>query len=92
MLRDHAEDLAWVESSLEAWEKLKSEDPAAAAADKQITPQLQVFLTPSMQSIIRYDPRPVLSQLNCPVLVLNGTLDTQVLPEQNLPAIALALA
>jgi uncharacterized protein len=76
----------------EAWEKLKSEDPAAAAADKQITPQLQMFLIPSMQSIIRHDPRPVLSQLTCPVLVLNGTLDTQVVPEQNLPAIAQALA
>ncbi len=76
----------------EAWDKLKSEDPAAAAADKMISPQLQMFLAPSMQSMIRHDPRPVLSQLNCPVLVLNGTLDLQVSAEQNLPAIGQALA
>lgn len=76
----------------EAWEKLKAEDSAAAAADKRIAPQLQALLLPSMQSLIRHDPRPVLSQLTCPVLALNGTLDLQVIAEQNLPAIGQALA
>jgi pimeloyl-ACP methyl ester carboxylesterase len=77
---------------LEAWRKMKADDPLAAAADKQIAPQLQMLLMPAMQSLIRHDPRPVLSELTCPVLALNGTLDTQVSAEQNLPSIAQALA
>lgn len=76
----------------EAWEKWKAEDPRAAALDSRIGPQLQQFLLPAMQGFIRHDPRPVLSSLKCPVLVLNGTLDTQVLHYHNLPAITAALA
>ena len=75
-----------------AWQKMKADDPQAAAADQQIAPQLQMFLLPSLQSFIRHDPRPVLSELTCPLLALNGTLDTQVLASQNLPAITGALA
>jgi pimeloyl-ACP methyl ester carboxylesterase len=40
---------------------------------------------------LSHDPRPALRQLHCPVLVLNGEKDLQVLPDQNLPEIEKAL-
>jgi fermentation-respiration switch protein FrsA (DUF1100 family) len=39
-----------------------------------------------------YDPVPTLRQVRCPVLALNGSLDLQVPPDQNLPPIRAALA
>jgi len=41
---------------------------------------------------IQYDPIPALKRVRCPVLVLNGTLDLQVLAKQNLPPIRKALS
>jgi uncharacterized protein len=76
----------------EAFEKWKAEDAMARSMDRQIGPQLQQYLVPVLQSFIRTDPGPYLSQLKCPVLALNGTLDTQVLHYQNLPALAASLA
>ena len=55
-------------------------------------PQIGHMLTPWYRSFIAYDPAPALRRLRCPVLVLNGELDLQVLPDQNLPAIEKALA
>jgi hypothetical protein len=39
-----------------------------------------------------YDPAATLAKVKCPVLALNGSLDLQVPPAQNLPAIRAALA
>jgi len=39
-----------------------------------------------------YDPAPTLAKVRCPVLALNGSLDLQVPPDQNLPPIRAALA
>jgi hypothetical protein len=39
------------------------------------------------QFLLRYDPAADLQRVKCPVLALNGQLDTQVLAPQNLPAI-----
>ena len=36
---------------------------------------------------MKYEPGPTLAKVKCPVLVLNGSKDTQVDPELNLPAI-----
>jgi pimeloyl-ACP methyl ester carboxylesterase len=41
---------------------------------------------------IAHEPAPVLEQVKCPVLALNGSKDTQVIASLNLPAIAKALA
>lgn len=76
----------------EAFEKWKSEDPMAMSASGQIGPQLQQFLMPILQSFIRHDPGPVLAQVKCPLLAINGTLDLQVPHYQNLPAIAAAMS
>jgi hypothetical protein len=54
--------------------------------------QTAQMVTPWFRSFIAYDPAPALAKLHCPVLVLNGELDLQVLPDQNLPAIEKALA
>lgn len=55
-------------------------------------PQAEQMLTPWFRSFVEHDPAPALRKLRCPVLVLNGELDRQVLPDQNLPAIEQALA
>lgn len=38
-----------------------------------------------------YDPRPALSKIDCPVLAIVGSKDTQVLPDLNMPEIKKAL-
>jgi hypothetical protein len=40
---------------------------------------------------LTYNPQAVLERVKCPVLALNGSLDTQVVAGQNLPAIEAAL-
>jgi hypothetical protein len=40
---------------------------------------------------LTYNPQPVLEKVKCPVLASNGSLDTQVVATQNLPAIEAAL-
>ncbi len=47
--------------------------------------------TPWYREILRYDPAPDLHRNGTPVFALNGTLDLQVDPEQNLSAIKKAL-
>jgi hypothetical protein len=44
-------------------------------------------VTPWFRFIVNYDPGPALRELKQPVLALNGALDVQVPPAQNLPAI-----
>lgn len=74
-------------------------DPETAAA------KLKEILgsSPAMEQSIRnvnsmwfryfltYNPQPVLEKVKCPVLALNGSVDTQVVATQNLPAIEAAL-
>lgn len=75
---------------------LDQADDAAARRELEALgipgPQAEPMLTPWYRSFIAYDPAPTLAKLRCPVLVLNGELDLQVLPDQNLPAITKALA
>jgi fermentation-respiration switch protein FrsA (DUF1100 family) len=40
---------------------------------------------------LTYDPATALRKVTCPVLAINGSLDLQVPPAQNLPAIRKAL-
>ena len=63
-------------------EKL-GDNPAFETFAKQAAdPWFRYFLT--------YDPAPALKQVKCPVLVMNGELDLQVLPSQNLGPIEAA--
>lgn len=43
------------------------------------------------RAFLSLDPRPYLAKVTCPALVLNGSLDTQVIAKQNLPEIEKAL-
>ncbi|MFN7932265.1 MAG: alpha/beta hydrolase [Bryobacteraceae bacterium] len=46
---------------------------------------------PWFRTFVKLDPRDYLKKVSCPVLALNGELDLQVLPKQNLPEIEKAL-
>ena len=47
--------------------------------------------SPWMRYFVLHDPAPALAGTHCPVLAINGELDLQVLPDQNLPVIEAAL-
>jgi pimeloyl-ACP methyl ester carboxylesterase len=49
------------------------------------------YISPWFRTFITLDPAPYLRKVRCPVLALNGELDLQVDPEQNLPVIERAL-
>jgi uncharacterized protein len=53
--------------------------------------QAKAVLTPWFRYFLTYDPAPVLRQVRCPVLAINGEKDLQVPPKENLPAIEKAL-
>jgi fermentation-respiration switch protein FrsA (DUF1100 family) len=68
-------------------EEIKSAGGAEAAAEAPA----QQMDTAWFRYFIDYDPRPALRKLKVPVLALNGGLDLQVPPSQNLPEIEKAL-
>ena len=48
------------------------------------------LVTPWYRYFLAYDPAPVLEQVSCPVLALNGSKDVQVTPRENLAGIEAA--
>ncbi|WP_397362014.1 alpha/beta hydrolase family protein [Olleya sp. R77988] len=79
-----------IETKLKAFKtKLEEEkSPFAMYVNDYMINQLVSQLTnPWMQAFIKSDPKPYLEKTKCPVLVLNGTKDVQILPEINLPEI-----
>ncbi|MBN1973941.1 MAG: alpha/beta fold hydrolase [Sedimentisphaerales bacterium] len=52
---------------------------------------LNEVTSPWFRFFLIYDPKPVLTKVKCPVLALNGSLDLQVAPKENLSAIEEAL-
>lgn len=67
-------------------EKMKGDVP-----DAQIGMQISQITSPWFRYFLTYDPAIALRKLSCLVLVLNGSLDKQVLPDQNLPIIRKSL-
>ncbi len=65
---------------------------ADGVPEEQIAGQVKGLTSPWFRSFIAYDPATALSHVTCPVLALNGSLDLQVPPDLNLPAIRKALA
>jgi len=61
------------------------------ATAESIQARIAELNSPWMRFFLTHDPAPVLAQVKCPVLALNGALDTQVDAQQNLPAIVAAL-
>jgi uncharacterized protein len=68
-------------------EKMTGEVPEA-----QIGAQISQITSVWFRYFLTYDPATALRKVTCPVLAINGSLDKQVLPTQNLPAIRKALA
>jgi fermentation-respiration switch protein FrsA (DUF1100 family) len=62
-----------------------------AALQENLKKQIPGLQSPWYRYFLAYDPRPALEQVKCPVLALNGSKDSQVSPELNLPAIEAAL-
>ena len=55
------------------------------------TNQIDNCLSPGCRSAHEFDPRPILMKVKCPVLAINGALDIQVPPKENLAGIEEAL-
>ncbi|MGA9670080.1 MAG: alpha/beta fold hydrolase [Terracidiphilus sp.] len=64
---------------------------AEGVPDAQIAAQTKALTSPWVRFFLTYDPATALRKVTCPVLALNGSLDLQVPPAQNLPAIRKAL-
>jgi uncharacterized protein len=65
--------------------------PEATTVDELLAASEQQLTSPWMKWFVAHDPRPVLEQVQCPVLALFGELDLQVPPEQNVPEMEGAL-
>jgi uncharacterized protein len=74
-----------------ALEKELREKMAGDVPESQIGLQIKLLTSPWFRYFLTYDPAIALRKVTCPVLVLNGEKDKQVLPEQNLPPIRQAL-
>lgn len=72
--------------------KLVADNPALAESAKaNIEGSVRMVNSPWFRYWLTYDPAATLQQVKQPVLALNGSLDLQVDPKQNLPAIEKAL-
>jgi fermentation-respiration switch protein FrsA (DUF1100 family) len=71
--------------------ELREQLAARGVPDAQIGAAIQQLTSPWMRYFLTYDPATALGKLTCPVLAINGSLDLQVSPAQNLPAIRKAL-
>lgn len=69
----------------------KNQPMAAGDLDAAAEQAAKPLFTPWFRSFVAYDPRPDLRAIGVPVLAINGALDLQVDPGQNLPAIEKAL-
>ena len=55
------------------------------AVQKTLREQMPALQSPWYRYFLAYDPRPALTKVKCPVLALDGSKDTQVGAEQNIP-------
>ena len=72
-------------------EKKLKEKMAGNVSEAQIGMQIKQITSPWFRFFLTYDPATALRKVTCPVLAINGELDKQVLPKQNLPPIRKAL-
>jgi alpha-beta hydrolase superfamily lysophospholipase len=73
------------------YDGLPAEDRATLEKAGGFAPLARQLLSPWMRGFIALDPRPHLARIKVPVLALNGELDRQVLPRENLPEMKRAL-
>jgi uncharacterized protein len=97
ILKTEPDNKAAVQKMQAAWARTIAALPAAQRAEAQsakgvMDAQIASTVTAEFRGILAYDPAPVLRKMKVPVLALGGSGDLQVSAEQNLPAIAVALA
>lgn len=63
----------------------------SGSTEKMVADVMAGIDTPWMKEFIRYDPRPALRNVSCPVLALSGSKDLQVPAKENIEAIEKAL-
>ncbi len=74
------------------YQKLTPEDKKGLGAEKVfIQANLKTLLNSWLRFYVKYDPRPALTQVKCPILAINGSKDLQVTPKENLKVIRDAL-
>lgn len=71
--------------------KLHEKLAADGVPEAQIGSSIMALTSPWFRYFLTYDPATALRKVACPVLAINGSLDLQVPPAQNLPAIRKAL-
>jgi len=69
----------------------KEEKDSLGVSEAAIEIQLKMLFSRWFDFFLMYDPKPTLMKVKCPVLAINGELDLQVPPKENLSAIAEAL-
>jgi pimeloyl-ACP methyl ester carboxylesterase len=74
-----------------AWDSLGEGQRGGGDKESFVKQQLASITSPWFRHFLTFDPRPVLAQVTCPVLAINGEKDLQVDPKQNLPEIEKAL-
>jgi fermentation-respiration switch protein FrsA (DUF1100 family) len=74
---------------------MEKSDTAGSASKEQrdamVNMSIGQLTSPWFKFFLKYDPRPALSKLKCPVLAINGEKDLQVPPKENLREIEAAL-
>jgi len=69
----------------------KEEKETLGVSEGTMEIQLKAILSPWFRFFLTYDPKSTLMKVKCPVLAINGELDLQVPPKENLSAIEEAL-
>ena len=67
------------------------EKKAIGETNKYIDAQIKQVTSPWFRFFLTFDPKTALVNVKCPVLAINGELDLQVSPQENLAAIEAAL-
>ena len=67
------------------------EKPAFAPIEANLKAQIPMYLSHWSRYFVAFNPRPTLEKVKVPVLALNGELDLQVAPRENLSAIEAGL-
>ena len=65
--------------------------PSDMSREEVVSTQLDKWSSEWFRNFLKYDPALALEKVTCPVLALNGEMDLQVTPQENLPAISEAL-
>jgi alpha/beta superfamily hydrolase len=82
---------ALLKSELANMTESEKKDLEKQGGQAAVEAQLAAFALPWFKTFLIHDPAPVLTQVKCPVLALNGELDLQVPCKENLDAIKAAL-